>query len=139
MREAKRRTARPAPHSLRRRAASRDLMRARPTTETGGGAMGQVKALRDFRTCFVIMPFRKKRDRARRDEVDFDAVYRKIIKPAVESLNQRGIRIKCVRCDEIERAGLIHERMLEHIADADVAVVDITTQNPNVFYELGVR
>jgi hypothetical protein len=23
-----------------------------------------------------------------------------------------------VRCDEIERAGLIHERMLEHIADA---------------------
>jgi len=29
--------------------------------------------------------------------------------------------------------------MLEHIYRSDVAVVDITTLNPNVFYELGVR
>jgi hypothetical protein len=93
----------------------------------------------DVRSCFVIMPFRVKKDAARKDKVDFDRVYADIIKPSVEGLRDRDIIIKCVRCDEIERAGLIHERMIAHIADADVAVVDITTQNPNVFYELGIR
>jgi hypothetical protein len=85
------------------------------------------------------MPFRKKKDPARHDEVDFDKVYDDIIRPGVESLNKHGLKIKCLRCDKVERAGLIHERMLDYIADADVAVVDITTENPNVFYELGVR
>jgi O-acetyl-ADP-ribose deacetylase (regulator of RNase III) len=94
---------------------------------------------KDIRTCFVIMPFRIKKDLARKDEIDFDKVYREIIKPSVEGLKDRGIRINCVRSDEIELAGLIHERMIAHIAEADVAVVDITTDNPNVFYELGIR
>src|SRR5215471_3497367 len=93
----------------------------------------------DVRTCFVIMPFRTKTDVARSDEVNFDAVYKDIIKRGVERLNKEGLVIKCIRSDEVERAGLIQERMIEYIADADVAVVDITTQNPNVFYELGVR
>src|SRR5215470_4386955 len=94
---------------------------------------------KDVRTCFVIMPFRIKKDLARKDEIDFDKVYREIIKPSVEGLKDRGIRINCIRSDEIELAGLIHERMIAHIAEADVAVVDITTDNPNVFYELGIR
>ena len=96
-------------------------------------------AITDKRMCFVIMPIRTKADAARSDEVDFDRVYREIIKPAVESLNLQGLVIEVIRSDEVERAGLIQERMIEYIADADVAVVDITTQNPNVFYELGVR
>jgi O-acetyl-ADP-ribose deacetylase (regulator of RNase III) len=98
-----------------------------------------MSADKDVRTCFVIMPFRIKKDLARKDEIDFDKVYKEIIKPSVEGLKERGIRIDCVRSDEIELAGLIHERMIAHIAEADVAVVDITTDNPNVFYELGIR
>ena len=93
----------------------------------------------DVRTCFVIMPFRTKKDLARKDKIDFDKVYDEIIKPSVEGLKERGIRIDCIRSDKIELAGLIHERMIAHIAEADVAVVDITTDNPNVFYELGIR
>jgi O-acetyl-ADP-ribose deacetylase (regulator of RNase III) len=93
----------------------------------------------DVRTCFVIMPFRTKTDVVRSDEVNFDKIYEDIIKRGVERLNNEGLVIKCIRSDEVERAGLIQERMIEYIADADVAVVDITTQNPNVFYELGVR
>src|SRR5262245_21933008 len=93
----------------------------------------------DVRICFVIMPFRTKTDVARSDEVNFDKVYEDIIKRGVERLNNEGLVIKCIRSDEVERAGLIQERMIEYIADADVAVVNITTQNPNVFYELGVR
>jgi hypothetical protein len=96
--------------------------------------------MHDVRDCFVIMPFHEKPDPARKDTVDFDRVYKGIIKPAIESLRKsRGLNIECLRCDEVERAGLIHERMVAHIADADVAVVDITTANPNVYYELGVR
>jgi hypothetical protein len=98
-----------------------------------------MSADRDVRTCFVIMPFRIKKDLARKDEIDFDKVYDEIIKPSVEGLKDRGIRIDCVRSDKIELAGLIHERMITQIVEADVAVVDITTDNPNVFYELGIR
>jgi hypothetical protein len=96
--------------------------------------------MHDVRSCFVIMPFDEKPDPARKDTVDFDRVYKDIIKPAITGLKKsRGLNIECLRCDEVERAGLIHERMVAHIADADVAVVDITTANPNVYYELGVR
>ncbi|HRD89065.1 MAG TPA: hypothetical protein PK752_12540 [Accumulibacter sp.] len=89
------------------------------------------------RLCFVIMPFGEKDDHG--TLIDFDAVYAKIIKPAVEALATDGIHFRCLRCDEVEQAGLIHERMINYIFDAEVAVVDISTANPNVFYELGVR
>lgn len=83
----------------------------------------------DIRTCFVIMPFGLKKDTARGDRVQFDRVWSRIIYPAIDGLNKRGIRIRCDRSDKIERAGLIHERMIDLIADADVAVVDLTTAN----------
>ena len=92
---------------------------------------------KDVRTCFVIMPFRTKKDPARKDKIDFDKVYEEIIKPAVEGLKERGIRINCVRSDKIERAGLIHERMIAHIVEADVTVVDITTENPERLLRAG--
>jgi hypothetical protein len=85
------------------------------------------------RTCFVVMPFGDKKDSDGQD-VDFDDIYRFFFKKAVEDLG-----IECIRCDEIEEAGSIHEKMFEHIYQSDVVVVDITTSNPNVFYELGVR
>jgi O-acetyl-ADP-ribose deacetylase (regulator of RNase III) len=66
---------------------------------------------------------------------NFDQIYEDVIKPGVKSLNG----MTCVRCDEIEESGVVHKQMLEKIYQADAAVVDITTLNPNVFYELGVR
>jgi O-acetyl-ADP-ribose deacetylase (regulator of RNase III) len=85
------------------------------------------------RTCFVIMPFGKKKD-AKGNEIDFDEVYRELIQEPIEALNLRPLR-----CDEIAEAGSIHQDMFQHIANDDVAIVDLTTLNPNVFYELGVR
>ncbi len=87
----------------------------------------------DNRTCFVIMPFGKKVDTLG-VEVDFDRIYAELIREPIE---RNGLTP--VRCDEIEAAGSIHEDMFEHIATAAVVVVDITSLNPNVFYELGVR
>lgn len=83
--------------------------------------------------CFVIMPFGKKND-ADGTEVDFDFVYHDLIEKAVEETG-----IDCERCDEMINTGSIHKTMFRGIFDADVAVVDITSLNPNVFYELGVR
>ncbi len=85
------------------------------------------------RTCFVIMPFGEKKD-LDGQEIDFDDIYRFFFKKAIEELG-----IDCIRCDEIEESGSIHDKMFEHIYQADVVVVDITTSNANVYYELGVR
>ncbi|MFT3891490.1 MAG: macro domain-containing protein [Anaerolineales bacterium] len=83
-------------------------------------------------TCFVIMPFGDKTVDG--VEYHFDDIYNNFIKATVSSMN-----IDCVRCDEIGESGWIHTKMFTHIYDADVAVVDITSLNANVFYELGVR
>ena len=82
--------------------------------------------------CFVIMPFGKRTVDGM--EVDFDYVYHNLIEKAVEELG-----IDCERCDEIPESGSIHKKMFKGIFEADVAVVDITSLNQNVFYELGVR
>lgn len=87
----------------------------------------------DKRTCFVIMPYGRKKD-ADGQELDFDLVYRDVIQEPLESL---GLTFE--RSDDIQKPGLIHQDMFEHIAVDDVAIVDITTLNANVFYELGVR
>jgi len=82
--------------------------------------------------CFVIMPFGKKPVDG--VEVDFDHIYHQLIEKAVDDLG-----VDCERCDEIIDNGSIIKKMFRGIFDADVAVVDITSLNPNVFYELGVR
>ena len=79
------------------------------------------------------MPFGEKLD-ADGHVIDFDKIYQYIIKQAVESTG-----IRCLRCDEIAESGWIHADMFEQILKADVAVVDITSLNANVFYELGIR
>ena len=83
--------------------------------------------------CFVIMPFGKK-ENTDGEVIDFAEVYQSLIKPTVEALG-----ITCVRCDEIAETGWIHSKMFGHIYESELAVVDITSFNPNVFYELGVR
>jgi O-acetyl-ADP-ribose deacetylase (regulator of RNase III) len=87
--------------------------------------------------CFAIMPFGKKKEK-RPDgtevEIDFDHVYHELIKKAVEAIG-----VECDRCDEIIDTGSIHAKMFNSIFDADVAIVDVSFMNPNVYYELGVR
>jgi len=86
------------------------------------------------KTCFVIMPYGTKKDIDGK-EIDFEEIYHYVIKPAVESLEG----FICLRCDDIEAPGWIHERMLTHIYEDPIAIVDTSTLNANVFYELGVR
>jgi len=84
--------------------------------------------------CFVLMPFGAKKDPAGGPDIDFDAIYEKAIQPAVESAG-----MECIRADEERTGGIIHKPMFERLLLCDFAVADLTTANPNVFYELGIR
>jgi len=90
---------------------------------------------RGFRQiCFVDMPFRKKTDPATGVEIDFDQIYEKGIKPAVEAAG-----LDCIRGDEERTGGIIHEVMFARLLLSDFVVADLTSANANVFYELGIR
>ena len=83
--------------------------------------------------CFVLMPFGKKKDEKGR-EIDFDAIYKELIQPAIEDVG-----MEAVRADEEMVGGFIHKPMYERLLLCDYAIADLTTANANVFYELGVR
>jgi tetratricopeptide (TPR) repeat protein len=66
--------------------------------------------------------------------IDFDAVYRDLIKPAIEASE-----LEPLRADEEMTGGIIHKPMFERLILCEYAVCDLTTANANVFYELGLR
>ena len=77
---------------------------------------------------FVAMPY------GRQDNVDFDRVYQELIRPALA-----GVAFDVFRADEERRAGEIRTDMFQQLLLADLVVADLTLDNPNVWYELGVR
>src|SRR5918996_5511820 len=77
---------------------------------------------------FVAMPFGIKED------IDFNAVFRELIKPALEDAG-----FEVFRADEEMRAGNIRTDMFQELLLADLVVADLSIDNPNVWYELGVR
>ena len=77
---------------------------------------------------FVAMPFGVK------DNIDFNRVYDDYIKPALESAG-----FEVFRADEEMRAGNIRTDMFQELMLADLVVADLSIDNPNVWYELGVR
>ena len=83
--------------------------------------------------CFVLMPFGKKPD-AMGSIIDFDAVYKELIAPAIEEAG-----LEALRADEEVAGGIIHKPMFERLILCEYAVADLTTANANVFYELGLR
>lgn len=83
--------------------------------------------------CFVIRGFGEKTD-AKSQRIDFESVHQALIKPALEACELAGDTTV-----EIVGAGSIHQDMFQLILKADVVICDITVNNPNVFYELGVR
>lgn len=72
---------------------------------------------------FVIMPF---------DE-EFTPVYDDVIRPVLEKV---GFHVE--RADDIESQQSILKDIIERIHSSKIIVADLTTTNPNVFYELGL-
>ena len=108
----------------------------------------EVAASNALRRVFVVMPFGKKdvqnrpkveasaegQDAIEALKVDFDAVYKKLLSPA---LHEAG----CLpfRATDEKGEGDIRKDMFFELVTADLVVADISILNANVFYELGVR
>ncbi|HEX4988869.1 MAG TPA: TRAFs-binding domain-containing protein [Candidatus Binatia bacterium] len=77
---------------------------------------------------FVVMPYGTK------DQIDFNRVYGDLIRPALETAG-----FEVFRADEEMRAGDIRTDMFQELLLADLVVADLSIDNANVWYELGVR
>ncbi|MFC1717309.1 hypothetical protein ACFL6S_26860 [Candidatus Poribacteria bacterium] len=84
------------------------------------------------KTCFVICPIG---DDGSPDRKRSDEVLKFIIAPAI---GQRGYGPP-VRADEISEPGNITRQVIQRVTEADLVIADLTTHNPNVFYELAIR
>lgn len=82
---------------------------------------------------FVAMPFGVKSG-ADGVPVDFNRVYTEYVKPALDAAG-----LTAFRADEELRAGEIRTDLFQELLLADLVIADLTLDNPNVWYELGVR
>ncbi|NMG43040.1 hypothetical protein GPA22_04765 [Aromatoleum toluvorans] len=74
-------------------------------------------------TAFVLMPF----------ATEFDEIYDYLIRG---SLAEAGFRV--VRADDMLNQRNIIEDIVQAITQSDLVVADLSTANPNVYYELGL-
>jgi len=76
--------------------------------------------------CFVIMPFKKEEFHQR--------IYTDVIKPFVED----QFKIGCYRVDEDNLPDRIDNKIYSYLLRSAFVIAEVTTLNPNVFYELGL-
>src|SRR6201985_1559988 len=85
------------------------------------------------RTCFVVGPIGK---RGSKERTHADTLFNKIIKPAFTLIKKT---MHVVRADHIATPGTIDSQIVTHLIEARLVIADLTTRNPNAFYELGIR
>lgn len=86
--------------------------------------LGKEAAVASGDTCFVVMPF----------AAPIGTYYSLVFEPAI-----RNAGLTPARADsEIFGTGKIIDQIWKGINDAKVLVAELTTRNPNVFYELGL-
>jgi len=83
------------------------------------------------KVCFYITPIGDDGSDSRKHA---DMMLKHLIEPVFSSL---GFRV--VRADKIERSGLITQQIFEHLGRSRISVADLSFNNPNAFYELGIR
>ncbi len=82
---------------------------------------------------FVVMPFGRKKGREG-NWIDFNSIYEQLIKPALEEAG-----FESFRADEEASSGDILSDMFQELLLADLVLADLSIDNANVFYELGIR
>lgn len=81
--------------------------------------------------CFIIMPIS---DQEGYEKDHFKLVYEDIIKVACK---QAGY--KAVRADDVKQTNMIHKDILQKILETPMAICDLSSNNANVLFELGIR
>lgn len=89
-------------------------------------------AVEEFeKLCFVITPIGDDDSEQRRHA---NMILKNIIEPVAGEL---GLIPR--RADQIDRAGIITQQIFEYLAKSRICIADLSFNNPNAFYELGVR
>jgi ribosomal protein L7/L12 len=83
--------------------------------------------------CFVIGPIGKEGSQERKHA---DLLLNAVIKEVLQR-DEFGYQVK--RADEDADPGMIGDRVVSDIIQAELVVADLTDLNPNAFYELGIR
>ena len=91
--------------------------------KTSGVTFSDFTAARKTPEAFVLMEF----------SPEFDPIYEDVIRPTADKVGYN-----CRRADDVKRPGIILNDIYDDIARATVVVAEITTANPNVYYEVGV-
>lgn len=89
------------------------------------------EALEAAPTCFVIMPFS---DPDGYEKGHFRKIYDQILAPAIKDAGYTPHRV-----DEEVESTMIHGKLLHQLISAPMVLCDISSKNPNVLYELGIR
>ena len=74
--------------------------------------------------CFIIMPFGVQ---------DLEDLYAEFILPVLDDC-----KLHCARGDDIFGSNVVVEDIKDAIAKSDLVIADLTGQNSNVFYEVGI-
>jgi len=80
---------------------------------------------------FIVRPF------GTRDGVDFDAIERDLIQPALGRV--KVVALAGSTTIPFIEQGNIREDMFRELVTADLVIADLSIHNANVFYELGIR
>lgn len=100
--------------------------------ESSNDVVKQVSDDGAFETvCFITCPIGEDDSVERKHS---DMILKHLIEPVVQ---KHGL--KAVRSDKIERSGLINQQILNYLVKSRLCIADLSFNNPNVFYELGVR
>ena len=74
--------------------------------------------------CFIVMPFGVQ---------DLEDLYTEFILPVLGEC-----QLRCERGDDIFGSNVVMDDVKAAIAAADLVIADLSGQNPNVFYEVGI-
>ncbi|RUU55385.1 hypothetical protein [Mesorhizobium sp. M2C.T.Ca.TU.002.02.1.1] len=83
--------------------------------------------------CFVVGPIGGNDSD---DRVHADWLLEEIIKPVFD---EHFPEFKVERADKISNPGRIDEQIITALLSAELVIADLTTLNPNAFYEIGIR
>jgi len=102
-----------------------------------------VRLLQDDRYGLVEFPSGCRDQNSAEIVLDFDDVYEQIIEHSIKQVNEeyqeQKLFIECIRAQDLPLTGDIIGQLLRYICAADITVTDITTNNPNVLLEYGIR
>jgi hypothetical protein len=85
-------------------------------------------------TALIVMPYGKKKNGRINRYIECDPAFHRVYRPLLEDLD-----IVWSRADLETNSGIFHPAMLTEAADPDLVLVDLSTVDVNVAYELFIR